>query len=107
MTTLDLKRVVICIKTTQTVANTMLRISYLSHITNYGVALVIPKHNCNVIEMVFSIFLYYNTYRKAISNLLYFGHEDIVEARINSHNPEANTENQFRIVVKIKNNRKD
>ena len=37
-----------------------------------------------------------------ISPLLYFGHGNIVEARINYHNPEANPENQFRAVVKIK-----
>jgi len=42
-----------------------------------------------------------------VSNLLYFGHDGIVEARINSHNPEANTENQFRVVIKIKDNRKE
>ena len=46
---------------------------------------------------------YKNSY---ISNLLYFGHDEIVEARINCHNPEANTENQFRIVIKIRDNRK-
>jgi len=40
-----------------------------------------------------------------ISNLLYFGHGGIVEARINCHHPDANPENQFRIVVKIKDNR--
>lgn len=42
-----------------------------------------------------------------ISNILYFGHEDILEAKINCHNPEANTENQFRIVIKLKDNRND
>lgn len=41
-----------------------------------------------------------------ISNLLYFGHDDIVEAKINFHNPEANPENQYRIVVKLIDNRK-
>ena len=40
-----------------------------------------------------------------VSSLLYFGHGDIIEARINSHNPEANPESQFRIVVKIKDKR--
>jgi len=40
-----------------------------------------------------------------ISQLLYFGHGDIVDARINYHNPEGNTENQFRIVVKIRDKR--
>jgi len=42
-----------------------------------------------------------------VSNLLYFGYQDIMEARINCHNPEANTENQFRIVIKLKDNRKE
>lgn len=42
-----------------------------------------------------------------VSNLLYFGHNDILEAKINSHNPEANPENQFRIVIKIKDNREE
>jgi hypothetical protein len=37
-----------------------------------------------------------------VSKLLYFGHSDIVDARINAHNPDTNPENQFRIVVKIK-----
>ena len=41
-----------------------------------------------------------------ISNLLYFGYGDILEAKITCHNPEANAENQFRISVKIKDNRK-
>ena len=41
-----------------------------------------------------------------VSNLLYFGYGDIIEAKVNSHNPEANPENQFRIVIKIKDNRK-
>ena len=41
-----------------------------------------------------------------VSNLLYFGHGDIVEARINHHNPEAGPENQFRIVIKIRDIRK-
>jgi hypothetical protein len=40
-----------------------------------------------------------------ISNLLYFGHGDTLEAKINCHNPEANPENQFRVVIKIKDNR--
>jgi hypothetical protein len=30
-----------------------------------------------------------------VSSLLYFGHDGILEAKINFHNPEANTENQF------------
>ena len=41
-----------------------------------------------------------------VSNLLYFGHNDILEAKINCHNPEANAEHQFRIVIKIKDARK-
>jgi hypothetical protein len=40
-----------------------------------------------------------------VSNLLYFGHDDIIEAKINSRNLETNPENQFRIVIKIKDNR--
>ena len=42
-----------------------------------------------------------------VSNLLYFGYDDIVEARINCHNPEEHPENQFRVVIKIKDNRKE
>lgn len=42
-----------------------------------------------------------------VSDLLYFGYSDIIEAKINSYNPEANAENQFRIVIKIKDNRKE
>ena len=41
-----------------------------------------------------------------VSNLLYFGYIDIVDAKINCHNPEANAENQYRIVVKLKDNRR-
>ena len=41
-----------------------------------------------------------------VSTLLYFGHGDIVEARINCHKPDANTENQFRVVIRVKDNRK-
>jgi hypothetical protein len=41
-----------------------------------------------------------------ISSLLYFGHGGIVEARINSHNPEAHPENQFRVAIKLKDGRK-
>ena len=40
-----------------------------------------------------------------VSSLLYFGHDNIVEARVIKHDPEAHTEHQFRIVVKIKDNR--
>jgi hypothetical protein len=46
---------------------------------------------------------YKNAY---ISNLLYFGYADIIEARINSYNLQANHERQFRIVIKLKDNRK-
>ena len=41
-----------------------------------------------------------------ISDLLYFGHGDIVEAIISKRDLEADTEHQFRIVIKIKDNRK-
>ena len=37
-----------------------------------------------------------------ISNLLFFGHRNILEAKIISYNPEANSENLFRIAVKVK-----
>ena len=40
-----------------------------------------------------------------ISQLLYFGYGDIVEARINSRNLEANPEFQFRISIKLKDKR--
>ena len=40
-----------------------------------------------------------------LSQLLYFGYGDIVEARINSRDLEANPEAQFRIVIKLKDNR--
>jgi len=40
-----------------------------------------------------------------ISDILYFGHGDIVNAKISQHDPEAHTEYQFRIVVKISDNR--
>jgi len=62
----------------------------------------------------YAVTIYYGTTKlgyvpqaknSAVSQLLYFGHNDIVEARINNYNPEANTENQFRIVVKLKDNR--
>jgi len=41
-----------------------------------------------------------------ISNLLYFGYGDIVDAKISQHQPEAHMENQFRVVIKLKDNRK-
>jgi hypothetical protein len=40
-----------------------------------------------------------------LSQLLYFGYGDIIEARINSRNLETSPEGQFRIVIKIKDNR--
>lgn len=43
-----------------------------------------------------------NTY---ISNLLYFGHGAILEAKITARNLEEHPENQFRIVVRLKDNR--
>ena len=42
-----------------------------------------------------------------VSNLLYFGHGGIMDAKINCHNPEADTEHQFRIVIKLKDNREN
>ena len=41
-----------------------------------------------------------------LSDILYFGHGDILEAKISQRNLEADTERQFRITVKIKDNRK-
>ena len=41
----------------------------------------------------------------ALSQLLYFGYGDIIEARISSRNLEAIPEVQFRIVIKLKDNR--
>jgi len=40
-----------------------------------------------------------------ISDLLYFGHGDIVEAIISKRDLEADAEHQFRIVIKIKDKR--
>lgn len=40
-----------------------------------------------------------------ISSLFYFGHGDIFDAKICSRDLEEHMENQFRIVVKIKDNR--
>jgi hypothetical protein len=40
-----------------------------------------------------------------ISNLLYFNHGDVLEARINSRNLDETPERQFRIVVKLKDKR--
>ncbi|GBF23408.1 restriction endonuclease, partial [Candidatus Gastranaerophilus sp. (ex Termes propinquus)] len=41
-----------------------------------------------------------------VSNLLYFGYSDIIEAKINICKPEEDPENQFHIVIKLKDNRK-
>jgi hypothetical protein len=43
---------------------------------------------------------------KTLHWLLYFGHGDILDAKINTRNLEASPEKQFRVVVKIKDNRK-
>ena len=40
-----------------------------------------------------------------IGSLLYFGHGGIIEAKISSRNLEEHAENQFRVVVKLKDNR--
>jgi len=40
-----------------------------------------------------------------ICDLLYFGHKDILEAKISSRNLDNHTEDQFHISVKIKDNR--
>jgi len=40
-----------------------------------------------------------------ISQMLYFGHEDLFEAKINCCHPDEAPESQFRIVVKVKDNR--
>ncbi len=40
------------------------------------------------------------------STLLYFGHSDLFESRIQFVNKESHPERQFRVVVKIKDNRK-
>ena len=41
-----------------------------------------------------------------ISQLIHFGHADLFEAKINYRNLNENPENQFKVVVKIKDNRK-
>lgn len=41
-----------------------------------------------------------------LSTLLYFGHEEIFDAHIQYVNKETHPERQFRVVVKIKDNRK-
>ena len=40
-----------------------------------------------------------------ISQLLHFGHVDLFDVKINCRNLDENPEHQFRIVVKIKDNR--
>lgn len=40
-----------------------------------------------------------------VSTLFYFGHGDVFEAKICSRNLEEYMENQFRIVIKVKDNR--
>jgi len=40
-----------------------------------------------------------------VSSLLYFGHSDILDAKICRRNLEEHTENQFRIVIKLQDNR--
>ena len=42
---------------------------------------------------------------RLLSDILYFGHSDIINARISQYNPEEHSEHQFRIAVKIKDNR--
>ncbi|MFH6636419.1 HIRAN domain-containing protein [Streptococcus suis] len=42
-----------------------------------------------------------------ISRLIYFGHSDILEARIQMSNTENHPDRQFRVVVKLKDNRKN
>ncbi|MCH1643826.1 HIRAN domain-containing protein [Streptococcus suis] len=42
-----------------------------------------------------------------ISRLIYFGHGDILEARIQMSNTENHPDRQFRVVVKLKDNRKN
>jgi len=41
-----------------------------------------------------------------LCDILYFGHGDIVNARISQYDSEGHTENQFRVAIKIKDNRK-
>lgn len=40
-----------------------------------------------------------------LSNLLYFGHSDIFDVKINSRNLDNEPERQFRIVIKLKDKR--
>ena len=40
-----------------------------------------------------------------LGNMLYFGHDAVFEARINSRNLENDPERQFRIVIRLRDNR--
>lgn len=44
-------------------------------------------------------------YNSELSKMMYFGHGDIFEAFINAVHPDKHPERQFRVVVKIKDNR--
>ena len=44
-------------------------------------------------------------YNRQFSTFLLYGHGDVFEARIQSMNKESHPERQFRVVVKIKDNR--
>lgn len=44
-------------------------------------------------------------YNSLFSTLLYYGHGDVLEARIQMVNLESHPERQFRVVVKVKDNR--
>lgn len=46
-----------------------------------------------------------SSHNSVISTLLYYGHGDIFEARIQSANLDEHPERQFRVVVKVKDNR--
>ncbi len=45
------------------------------------------------------------SHNSMISTMLYYGHDDIFEARIQAAYPDQHPERQFRIVVKVKDNR--
>ena len=42
------------------------------------------------------------THNSEISNFLYFGHENIFDAKISSASPEEHPERQFRVTIKIR-----
>lgn len=46
-----------------------------------------------------------SSHNSIISTLLYYGHGDIFEARIQMVNTDEHPERQFRVVVKVKDNR--